>query len=160
MGTSVKYIEVLKRNRAEYPKDIRWKVVVEEHYKCFVCEDGSCYALEKDGNICGLCKKKDSHISGSELLKKAIESGGTKLQAFGKRLYEFYTQNGFRPITWIKFDWRYAPKGCTHSEPLIFYTLGKSNKTFDKFISKTKPEKTMKEAYKRRDKCQQEDRQI
>lgn len=155
------FIEALKKAREGYPPQVRWHVVVTNHNTEYVLNCGSTFALEKDGNICGLCKAKGSNITGSDILAIARESGGTKTQAFGRTLFEFYTKNGFRPISWIEFN----PKRCPPDwkpeygkEPLIFYAYDtayhpnrKYNNRFFLFLTSTTPCKTEEDAYYERD---------
>ena len=153
------YILQLIKNRDTYPAHKRWKVVPKDNPNGKITPRGSTYAVAEDGNIEGLCVIKNGKERGSEVLKIAIRNGGTKLQAFGKKLFQFYTQNGFRPISWVKFDKEKAPEGWIPmymEEPLIFYAFDKNmeigtKQKFISFVFTTKPCKDAEEAYKIRD---------
>lgn len=152
------FLNALINARNQYEANKRWMVVVENHTKEFVTLWGSTYAIENDGNICGLCRNKKDWLNGNEILKLAINKGGKKLQAFGEGLFKFYTKNGFVPVSWVKFDEKKAPKDWKlefGKEPLIFYAYNK-NKTdylipFVSFISKETPCETFEQAYIKRD---------
>lgn len=115
--------------------------------KMYTTNGGSTYALQPDGNIVSVCKMQGSDERGSDILQHAINNGGTKLDAFGKRLFGFYTGNGFEPVSWTKFNEEYAPngwlKGRDEPEPILFYKyVGKGKTTgvkYDDFIKNNKP---------------------
>lgn len=124
----------------------RWRVDAKspEDYKGtkkFVSKHGGCVAVTPDSDIVSVCcptKKERGHM----LLKLAVANGGKKLDAFGPRLYDFYTRNGFEPVSCTDFDEQYAPdgweKGVDKKEPIVFYVhTGKpyTEKTFDEFVS-------------------------
>lgn len=154
----VQFIEAMKKAKKGYPKQDRWRVVEHHHEFEYVTMGGSTIALEKDGNICGLCRNVSDRLCGEMLLDLAIQMGGTKTQAFGRKLYEFYTKNGFYPVSWIKFNYdKIKIKGWNkkyEKEPLIFYAYWQTKKaeSYDEFIMSTNPSRTEKSAYKNRDK--------
>lgn len=131
------------------PEDA-WRVddthTIEEYERDtrFVTEEGSAIAIEKDGNIISVCKNQNSTDRGSELLKYAVENGGDRLDAFGPKLYGFYTKNGFEAVSWTRFNEEYAPhdwvKGRDNPEPVIFYKYtGKASTTsYNDFIKSVK----------------------
>lgn len=129
----------------------RWRVDVHEESeykndKLFVSKGKSTVAVEPDGNIISVCRKSgDSETKGSDLLKKAVENGGDRLDALGPVLFNFYTRNGFEPVSYTPFDEKYAPegwkKGLDKPEPVIFYkhTGKKVTISYDEFMNKAKP---------------------
>ena len=110
-----------------------------------------------DGDIVGVCKKPDDNVSGSDLLKMAVANGGKKLDAFSK-LWRFYTNNGFEPVSWTPFNKEYAPADWKEEygeEPVIFYKYtGKHTayKNSDEFLNAIKPNADYGEAMSIRDK--------
>lgn len=105
---------------SEYDKD-----------QLYVTPNGSVVAIDPDGDIISLCKKIPNGESGHSILQLAISKGGNRLDAFGKRLYEFYTRNGFEPVSWTKFSTAAAPSdwrnGIDQEEDIVFYKYtGKS----------------------------------
>lgn len=144
------------------PQD-KWRVDLhsEKEYnnsKLYSTKGGSCVAVEKDGNIISVCRNKKSNDRGSELLKAAVSNGGTKLDAFGKGLYQFYTKNGFEPVSWVAFDENYAPegwdKGRDEAEPIVFYkyTGNKVSDSYEDFLKKVKGSDSYDDAFNTRDK--------
>lgn len=153
----VDFIKAMKEAKKGYsPKD-SWRVVESHHHHEWVTKGGSTYAVAWDGNICGLCRNKKDKITGQELLERAIRKGGSKLQAFGRKLFKFYTKNGFRPISWCLFNDIKPPEGWKPKyggEPLIFYLYDGKKTQFvnmDDFISTFTPSETEKIAYECRD---------
>lgn len=92
--------------------------------KLFVTEKGSTVAVTPDGDIISVCKHMDDDFRGSDLIQKAVENGGVKLDSFSGN-HGFYVKNGFEPVSWCKFDEQYAPPGWKEvrgkKEPIIFY---------------------------------------
>lgn len=128
----------------------RWRVDIHsvEDYKkdkLFTTEGGSCVAVEPNGNIISVCKRSGDTARGTDLVKYAVQNGGNRLDAFGGKLYEFYTKNGFEPVSWTPFNEEYAPDGWNKNrdkkEPVIFYKYtGKHTKlSYDDFINSVKP---------------------
>lgn len=149
--TSEDFKKIFDEAKATQAPEDAWRVddthTVEEyeHDKMYVTEGGSAIAIEPDGNIISVCKNMNAISDrGSSLLKKAVSEGGDRLDAFGEKLYNFYTKNGFEPVSWTKFDEEYAPhdwvKGRDEPEPVIFYsyTGNKTNIKFGEFLKRTK----------------------
>lgn len=66
------------------------------------------------------------------------------MDAFGEKLYMFYTKYGFEPVSWTPFNEEYAPEGWKPeygAEPVIFYKhTGKQTKmSYEEFLSNVKP---------------------
>ena len=139
-------------------EDIRWRVddyshSAEDYDHCqkFISDKGSTMAVTPDGDIISVChNENDRDCSGRDLLKKAVEAGGKKLDAFSG-LFGFYRKCGFEPVSWCEFSEEYAPPGWDRNrdekEPVIFwkYTGNYSSKTKTEldqemadFLSKTK----------------------
>lgn len=152
----------LKQAKESNPPQTRWRVDIheEDDYaddKLFVSEGGSCVAIEPNGNIISVCRNQSDTIRGKDLLRKAIENGGDRLDAFGEDLFDFYTRNGFEPVSYTKFNEEYAPegweKGRDKKEDIVFYryTGEKTNLSFEDFINKTEPSQDYEEAARLRD---------
>lgn len=158
-GEKMDFISALEKAREGYPDHERWHVVLENHHTEYVTDGGSTFGIEVDGNIGGLCRNKNDTIKGHELLKLAVMAGGKKLQAFGLGLFEFYTKNRFRPISWVSFDETKAPRDWRKEfmkEPLIFYAHDsqynhKREGLFLKFMTSTKKSTSVQDAYYERD---------
>lgn len=95
--------------------EVRWRVGTDysaedyEHAKCLVTEGGSTIVVKPDGDIVSVCKAAGDKVRAGDMLKTAVENGGTKLDAFGEKLYNLYTKNGFEPVSQCKFVDEYAP---------------------------------------------------
>jgi hypothetical protein len=92
---------------------------------CHITPGGSTIAVSQDGDIVGVCKSnEDSDYKGKDLLKMAVEAGGTKLDSYEGN-HGFYIKCGFEPVSWCKWDGNYAPPGWDSSrdneEDIIFY---------------------------------------
>lgn len=115
----------------------RWRVDIHdledyESDKLFATPNGSCVAVESDGNIISVCKNQaDKDIRGGDLIDYAVKNGGDRLDAFSG-LYYFYAKKGFEPVSWVPFDEQYAPDGWSPAykkEPVIFWKYtGKTTK--------------------------------
>lgn len=151
-SSAEEFAGAIKTAKATISPEAAWRVTahtqeeLDRDYpgaKLHVTEGGSTVAVTADGDIMSLCRNRnDKATRGKELLKQAVENGGKKLDAFGEDLYEFYTQNGFEPISWTPFNEDYAPKGWEKvrdkKEPIVFYKYtGKQTKlAYSEFINK------------------------
>lgn len=92
--------------------------------KKYITSGGSTFAVTSDGDIVGVCKKPGDNKRGGDLLKIAVASGGKKLDSYEGN-HEFYTRNGFEPVSWCKWDDRFTPPGWKaerdKKEDIIFY---------------------------------------
>lgn len=151
----------IKEAKASVKEDSRWRVDVHEaddytKDKLFVSEGGSTVAVTSDGDIISVCHKEGDKTRGSDLLKKAVENGGQKLDAY-RGLFRFYAKNGFEPVSWCEFDENYAPEGWDKSrdekEPVVFwkYTGKIYEKSWEEFSSSVKASKDYEEAMNIRD---------
>lgn len=149
--------------------DKRWRVTVHksEYYKgskLYVTKGGSCVAVTPEGDIISVCKNQlgGEHGVAKVLLQKAVREGGKKLDAYGRKLYDFYTKNGFEPVSWTEWNGEYAPEDwkkakeqglSVEEEPVIFYkyTGKKTNETYEEFLSRVKASPGYNEAQKQRD---------
>ena len=116
----------------EHPEDA-WRVTAltqeefEEYHPgsvCHISAGGSVAAVTQDGDIVSVCKNPGDSISGKELLRQAVEAGGTKLDSYEGN-HGFYIKCGFEPVSWCKWDGQYAPDGWDGKrdkpEDIIFY---------------------------------------
>lgn len=140
--------------RESRPEQDRWRVDVhsadeyaEKGCRCWKSNGGSTVAVTKSGDIISVCKKMgDDSVRGKDLLSKAVEMGGTKLDSFAGN-HAFYTANGFEPVSWTPFNEQYAPNGWKESgcgqEPVVFYKyvgVGKVKYTdFEQFKNAVSP---------------------
>ncbi len=163
--------KTLSEAKENIPLNKRWRVDLHsiedyEKDKLFVTKGGSCVAVEPDGNIVSVCRKPKDIYRGSDLLAKALKEGGDRLDAFGDVLFDFYTDNGFEPVSWTPFNEEYAPDEWIEArnqgmdvqkEPVIFYRYtgeyDKETNPFDyeKFLRTTKPYDDYDLAKNRRD---------
>lgn len=137
------------------PKDVRWRVddthSLDDYKKdkLYVTKGGSTVAVTYDKDIISVCGNRNDIYSGKDLLKQAVSKGGRKLDAYGSKLFFFYTHNKFRPISWTPFNIDYAPKdfnvSLEESEDslhIIFYvydSLYIPTQTYEQFISTVAP---------------------
>ena len=153
-----KFINMLEKAKADCDENKRWRVDIhtaeeykEKGAKLFTSKGGSTVAVTKDGDIISVCKgsKESEHGAASKLLEKAVKEGGTKLDSYSGN-HEFYTKNGFEPVSWTPFSVKYAPDGWKlgrdSKEPVVFYKyVGVGNVKYTgksglhKFLSDTKP---------------------
>lgn len=159
--SSQRFHNKIKEAKESVPEQSRWRVDVHEAQdyeknQRFVSEGGSTVSVTPDGDIISLCRKEGDKTRGHDLLKKAVENGGRKLDAF-RGLFHFYASNGFEPVSWCEFDENYAPEGWDKNrdekEPVIFwkYTGKKYDKTWDEFSLSVKASKDYEEAMNIRD---------
>lgn len=153
----------IKAAWASQPPDSRWRVDVhdaDDYKRCktYSTTEGSTVAITDDGDIISVCKNTHSNDRGSDLLKFAVSKGGRKLDAFGRRLFDFYTKNGFKPVSVTDFNEEYAPdgwrRGIDDKEPIVFYRYtGEpyTEMTFNEFV-KSVPHYEYDEAGRIRDK--------
>ncbi len=75
-------------------------------------EDGG-VVVGDNGDIKGLFKKITSQAKGvaQDLLKRAVEAGGIKLDNFDGYLTKQYEKAGFRVVSRVPFNEQYAPEG-------------------------------------------------
>ncbi len=151
----------LSQAKATHLPEDQWRVddtyTAEDysHAICWVSEGGSTVAV-KDGDIISVCKYVGDNVRGRDLLRHAIENGGNRLDAFGEDLYDFYTQNGFSPVSWTPFDREYAPydwKPEYGEEPVIFYMYTGKEKTepYEEFLKRVQSSADYDEAKSIRD---------
>lgn len=156
-------IRSLVKTKNTQSEEERWKVD-DSHTladfsdcQCFVSQGGSTVAITSDHNIISLCKNRDDYLTGSDILKWAVKNGGRKLDAYGSKLYSFYTKNGFVPVCWIKFDPNFAPHdwkpefGSNHHIVFYRYSPRKKALSYNDFINTTPALNDYDEAYAYRD---------
>lgn len=89
----------------------------------YVTEGGSTISIKSDGDIVAVCRNNNDTVSGHTLLKMAVEKGGIKLDSFDGN-NRFYQRSGFEPISWCKFERKFAPPDWKEEygeEQIIFY---------------------------------------
>ena len=150
--------------KSTLPKGGEWRVddthAIRDYKndKLFVFKGGSVVAVTPKGDIISVCKNMKGAERGSDLLRLAVENGGDRLDAFGRGLYQFYTKNGFEPVSWTRFNVQYAPhdwvKGRDRKEPVIFYqyTGKKTDMSYSRFLREHKAYKEYDDAMAFRDK--------
>jgi hypothetical protein len=99
--------------------------------------------VKPDGDIVGVFKKPESDSKGvaQDLLNKAVEAGGIKLDNFDGYLTKQYEKAGFRVVSKTPFNEEFAPEGWNkekHGTPdvvaMVYDPKGELNieeKTFD-----------------------------
>ena len=139
-GDGKTYNRALNEAKNEQNERVAWRVDTDSHgpddfndCKALIKTDGgSVAAVTKDGDIISVCANPNDTVKGSELIAAAVEAGGTKLDSYDGN-YGFYRKCGFEPVSWTKWDDRYAPSGWDPKqdfrEDIIFfkYTGNKSN---------------------------------
>lgn len=129
----------------------------EEHpnAKKYTTPGGSTVAITPDGDIVAVCKNEKDSLRGWQLIKFAVKNGGVKLDSFSGN-HDFYTKNGFEPVSWTHFDINYKPPGWIPEygkEPVVFYKYtGKvTNESIEDFKNRVPESKDYDEAKKMRD---------
>jgi len=142
----------------------RWRVSAHDeefydHCRMYVTDGGSTVAVEPNGNILSVCRNSsDPNATGSDLVKKAVSEGGDRLDAFGPRLYTFYTKNGFEPVSYVEFNESQAPsdwvEGRDQKEPIVFYkyTGQRTKMSYEDFLGSKPPSFNYETAKSDRDK--------
>lgn len=140
------YVSKLNETKKSDPETY-WSVSpvsVEDASKSAIIDTKDGAAMVKsDGDIVGVFKKPDSSAKGvaQDLLKKAIELGGIKLDNFDGYLTKQYEKAGFRVVSKTPFNEEFAPEGWNkdkHGTPdvvaMVYDPKGELNieeKTFD-----------------------------
>lgn len=161
------FIDMLKAAKESQPRDKRWRVDVHslEDYKndkLHTTFGGSCVAITPENDIISVCKKKGDVERGQDLIRKAVENGGDRLDSYDGN-HGFYIEQGFEPVSWCKFDKEYAPEGWAEDwgieEDIIFYryTGQKNQLSRDEFKASVPPAGSYDEAMNIRDKVIRED---
>lgn len=143
--TAEQFNKSISNARSSRPETDRWRVDVhtaddytQHGCKMWKSDGGSTVAVTKEGDIISVCKHADDNETrGWQLLDKAVKMGGVKLDSFAGN-HEFYTRNGFEPVSWTPFNEEYAPDGWKESgcgkEPVVFYKyVGKNNVRYTDF---------------------------
>ena len=130
--------------------------------KLHVTDGGSTIAVD-DGDIVAVCANKGDSLRGKDLLEFAVKNGGTKLDSYEGN-HGFYLNCGFEPVSWCKWDEKYAPPGWKESgskaEDVIFYkytgnkqkmTPEQSEEHLRKFKKKVQAANDYDAAYEQRD---------
>ena len=163
------FVRALKRAYESNPIEDRWRVTVydAEHYmgsKLYVTDGGSTVSVQPHGDIISRSKNWNGkeHSVGKALLREAVKESGVKLDAYGERLFNLDTGNGFEPVSWTEWDSNYAPEDwlkakeqgdAVKEEPVIFYKYtGKSIEiSYKEFKDNVLPSESYDAAQKIRD---------
>lgn len=133
-----KYSEELDQTKASNPEDY-WSVSpvsAEDAAKGTIIDTPDGAAIVKpDGDIAGLFKKATSKAKGvaQDLLKRAVEAGGKKLDNFDGYLTKQYEKAGFRIVSRTPFNEKH---GTPDVVAMIYDPEGKldiQEKTFDEY---------------------------
>ncbi len=159
-----KFHDTLAKTKAKQQPEDAWRVdvhsikdYIRDNDKLYLTDGGSAIAVTPDGDIISVCRNRDDEASGSDILARAVEMGGVKLDSYAGN-HNFYTKNGFEPVSWVKWDDRYAPAGWDESrdkrEPIIFYRYvgHRVTESADDFMARVKPSKRYSRAMNVRDK--------
>lgn len=161
--------KALDAAKATHKKEDAWRVDNYSHteadYKqdaLFVTKKGSTIAITKDGDIISVCARRtgnrDNDDRGRSVMEYAVKHGGKKLDSYSGN-HGFYVKCGFEPVSYCKFDEKYAPpgwrKGVDVAEPIIFYKYtGKTttSSNYKEALKNIKMSKDYAEAQAKRDK--------
>lgn len=171
-----KFAQRLAEAKAAQSEEDGWRVTgmtrqqLEEWHpgaKLHVTDGGSTIAIDKSGDIVGVCvgkgDGKNGLISGSTLLQHAVKNGGVKLDSYEGN-HRFYVKNGFEPVSWCKWDRNYEDGAKAQGwnpdrdkrESIVFYRyVGKGkvkNTSLDDFYRNTPASTDYDTAYAERDK--------
>lgn len=161
--TPVEFRNTLIETKKTVNENYRWRVDIHDSYddidKIYTSDGGSTLAVKDDGDIVSICKNYNEDIYGEEILEKAVELGGIKLDSFSGN-HDFYQKCGFKAVSWCKFEEEHAPedwdKDRDKPEPVVFYKyVGKpltDSEDLDDFLRNNKPFKNYKDAQDYRDK--------
>lgn len=150
--------------KGKIDEDARWRVDVHDandydNDKKFIADKGNgVVAVTPDGDIISVASTKNGNVRGSDLLRIAVANGGRKLDSFDGN-FKFYVDNGFTPVSWTKFNPKYAPEGWSASkghkpENVVFFKYTGKNTakiTYDEFKNRVKPSRTYEAAMRKRD---------
>lgn len=144
-ASTEKFCTAVQAAKDSRPADDAWRVTAmdkdefeSEHPGscCHITPGGSVAAVTKDGDIVSVCKMAgDKTISGTQLLKIAVDAGGVKLDSYEGN-HGFYLNCGFEPVSWCKWEDEYAPSGWTATrdsrEDIVFYKYTGSSQHYSK----------------------------
>lgn len=133
------YVEELAKTKQSDPETY-WsvsEVSPEDAAKGTIIDTPDGSALVKpDGDIAGVFKKLTSKAKGvaQDLLNKAVEAGGIKLDNFDGYLTKQYEKAGFRIVSRTPFNEEYAPEGWNkekHGTPDVVAMVYDPNNELD-----------------------------
>ena len=146
--TPDKFLTAINIAKNNQDKGKAWRVQPHDEYsgkdKLFITKGGSTIAVTEDGDIISVCKNKGDKTFASELLQIAVNQGGVKLDSYIGN-HDFYTKNGFEPVSWCEWDDEYKPPDWNENrdkrEPIIFYRyVGHPvTETAQQFMSRVPP---------------------
>lgn len=171
-----KYVQTLAKAKQSQDPEKGWRVTgmtkkefLDWHKgaKLHVSDGGSTIAVDKSGDIVGVCvgrgDGKKGLISGKTLLAHAVKNGGIKLDSYEGN-HKFYVKCGFEPVSWCKWDPAFEEEAMKQGwdpkrdkkESIVFYRyvgVGKvKNVNLREFYKNTPVSKDYDEAYALRDK--------
>jgi len=174
---SREFSEFFNNSRESHPLKTRWRVSTDysendyDTMNLYLADDGASFAVH-NGDIVSVCTVNGGTTRGSQLLQKAVEQGGTKLDAYSG-IFGFYVHNGFEPVSICKWDDEYAPDDwikangftddswkskddkdfiCKREDIVFFkYTGRDSDITFNEWKASVKYDDDYDAAQKRRD---------
>lgn len=148
------YLDTLVQAKKTLSPKIAWRVddyggnieefkVSHPNATLHITAGGSTVAVEENGDIIAVCKNDNDTVSGSSLIQQAVANGGTKLDSYAGN-HDFYSKNGFEPVSQCAFNEEYAPhdwKSNTvgyEKEAIIFYryTGKKSTESSKEFCAR------------------------
>ena len=139
IATPEAYVEELTKTKESDPETY-WsvsEVSPEDAAKGTIIDTPDGSALVKpDGDIAGVFKKLTSKAKGvaQDLLNKAVEAGGIKLDNFDGYLTKQYEKAGFRVVSRTPFNEEYAPEGWNkekHGTPDVVAMVYDPNNELD-----------------------------
>ena len=147
---SVQFYKNITEAKKTVEPMMAWRVDVhsEKEYTTittFSTRKGSVVAIKPNGDIVSVCKNvRDEATHGVQLIEQAVKNGGIKLDSFSGN-HNFYTRNGFYPVSYCEFNKEYAPVGWDEKrdrlEDVVFYVYTGEKKQTDWDIIKNSVKK-------------------
>lgn len=119
-ASTEEFAEAVQAAKDSRPLNDAWRVTAmsKEEFEadhpgaiCHITRGGSTAAVIADGDIVSVCKKLDDRsVKGAELLQRAVDAGGVKLDSYAGN-HGFYASHGFEPVSWCKWDDNGADEG-------------------------------------------------
>jgi len=112
-------LNTVKKEMGDFGASVDIYATPEEYsgLKLFLSNDkNSGFAIKEDGDIVAVFNSnknrqtKKSHLLTAQLAL-AVQAGGRKLDAFNIYLTDIYTKLGFRPVSRVKWNDKFAPEG-------------------------------------------------
>lgn len=141
------FSKAITNSKESIPEDMRWRVdagspedYIEKGIKLHTTAGGSTVAVKASGDIVSVSRAGGDDVRGYQLLEMAVKNGGDRLDSYSGN-HIFYTRNGFEPVSWCKFDPKWAPEDWEPEygeEHIIFYkyTGQKTEETAREFMER------------------------